>query len=269
MQTERSPESTLYLYGIVRQCDAAAMGAIGLEVGGKAGDVYPIVEGDVGALVSALPVNGRVLPIRKNLEAQNKVLRELTKAPGGVLPVRFGHLIPGERDVRKLLVQRRLDILRELATLDGKTEMALGISWDVENVFAYFAEQHADLAATRDQMFAGGREPSRGERVELGHAFASRLEDERGRYAQRVIEALDPFVVDIREDRLRAEKQVVSLALLVERARLEELEAGIQALAGSLPDALLFKYTGPFAPFHFVGLEIDDDAPAAAEEVES
>jgi hypothetical protein len=269
MHTERSPEGTLYLYGIVRQADAAAMGAIGLEVAGRPADVYPIVEGDVGVMVSAFPAKGRVLPVRKNLDAHNKVLRELTKVPGGVLPLRFGHVVPGERDVRRLLVQRRLDILRELATLDGKTEMALAVSWDVENVFAYFATQHKDLGAMRDEMFADGREPSRNERVELGHAFAGRLDDDRARYRQQVIEALDRFVVDVREDRPRAEKQVVNLALLVERSRLSELDTAIQEIAAGFPDAFLFKYTGPFAPFHFVGLEIEDDNQESEEEAAS
>jgi hypothetical protein len=265
MHTERSKDSMLYLYGLVREADAAAMGAIGLEVAGRAADVYPIVEGDVGALVSALPVKGRVLPVRKNLEAQNKVLRELTKAPGGVLPVRFGHLIPGERDVRRLLAQRQLDILRELSTLDGKTEMALAVSWDVENVFAYFAEQHPDLAALRDRMFEGGREPSRNERVDVGQAFAARLEDDRSRFTEQVIDTLDPYVVDIHEDRPRTEKQVMNLAVLVERSRLDELDARIQGLAAGFPDAFVFKYTGPFAPFHFVGLELEDSATAEVE----
>lgn len=259
MHTEGSRDGMLYLYGIVRQSDAAAMGAIGLEVGGKAGEVYPIIEGDVGAVVSSLPTRGRVLPIRKNLEAQNKVLRELTRAPGGVLPVRFGHVVPGERDVRRLLMARRIDILRELSTLDGKTEMALAVSWDVENVFAYFAKEHEDLAAQRDRLFADGREPSRSERVELGQAFAARLEDDRGRYTEQVIAALEPYVVDVREDRLRAEKQVMNLALLVERSRLDELEAKVQDFGAGFPDAFLFKYTGPFAPFHFVGLALEDD----------
>ncbi len=266
MHTEQSTDGTLYLYGIVRQADAAAMGAIGLEVGGRAAEVYPIVEGDVGAVVSAFPAKGKILPIRKNLEAQNKVLRELTRAPGGVLPVRFGHVVPSEGEVRRLLMARRLDILRELSTLDGKTEMALGVSWDVENVFAYFFEQHKDLAAMRDRMFADGGEPSRNERVELGQAFAARLADERSRCADQVILALDPFVVDINEDKLRAEKQVMNLALLVERSRLDELDAAIQSCAAGFPDAYLFKYTGPFAPFHFVGLALEDDAD---EQVES
>lgn len=269
MHTDRTTEGTLYLYGIVREADATRMGAIGLEVSGQPGDVYPIVEGGVSALVSALPVKGRVLPIRKNLEAQNKVLRELTKAPGGVLPVRFGHLIPGERDVRRMLVQRRLDILRELSALDGRTEMALAISWDVENVFAYFVQQHADLAALRDEMFADGREPSRSERMALGQAFAARLEDERTRHSQQATQALEHVVVDIHEGQPRSEKQVANLALLVDRGRLAELDACIQAFGAGFPDAILFKYTGPFAPFHFVGLVIDDDAPVPAEEVES
>jgi hypothetical protein len=264
MNTERNRESPLYVYGIVREADAAALGPIGLEVGGKAADVFPVVEGEVGAMVSALPAKGRVLPIRKNLEAQNKVLRELTKAPGGVLPVRFGHLVPSLRDVRRILADRQVDILRELTALDGKVEMALGLSWDVDNVFAFLTSQHPDLAAMRDEMFADGREPSRDERMMLGRAFSMALDEERTRYAEQMTEALDPFVVDIREDKPRAEKQILSFALLCERDGLSRLDAQVQELAAKLPDQLVFRFTGPFAPFHFVSVELEDEASEVA-----
>ena len=114
-------------------------------------------------------------------------------------------------------------------------------------------------------MFADGREPSRNELVDLGHAFAGILADERARLTQQVTEALAGHVAEIEEDTPRAEKVVMNLALLVERSRRDELEARVQEIAGGFSDELLFKYTGPFAPFHFVGIDIDDVSPADEE----
>jgi len=74
-------------------------------------------------------------------------------------------------------------------------------------------------------------------------------------------------VVDIREDRPRAERQILSFALLVERARVAELDACVRALTAELPVALVSRFTGPVAPFHFVTLDLADGAPVIMEEV--
>jgi hypothetical protein len=38
----------------------------------------------------------------------------------------------------------------------------------------------------------------------------------------------------------------------------------VQDAAGRFSGLYLFKYTGPFAPYHFVGLDLESPAEAAA-----
>jgi Gas vesicle synthesis protein GvpL/GvpF len=263
-ETSTRGDTALYLYGIVRAGDAALMGPMGLDVDGAPERVYPIVVGAAGAVVSRFPGTRRVAPTRRNLGAHNRVLLELMSTPGSVLPLRFGHVLPGEDAAREFLAARQEEIARALSRIEGKVEVALKVYWDVENVFDYLVKQDAALCAARDELFAGGREPSRDERLDLGRMFAARLDDQRRTNGERVIEGLGEVVAESAEDPAQGEKMVVNLALLVERARLPELYAKIHEIAGWFPDVLLFKYAGPFAPFHFVAPDLDDERAEAS-----
>jgi len=262
MDTTSARECALYLYGIVRSCDAVDLGPIGIEAGGKPERVYPLAIDDVAAVVSRCPARARVLPIRKNLDAQSSVLRQLLNSPGGVLPFRFGHVVPDEAEVRRILATHRQDIAGELAGVAGRVELALKIFWDVENIFDHLLRQDPALSAERERLFAGGRQPSRDECIDLGRRFAARIDEERQAHGRQVLEALDDVVVDTREDPAVGEKMVLNLAILAERCRLVELEERVQEVAGRFPDTLLFKYSGPFAPFHFVTLNIAEEMGA-------
>lgn len=259
-----SKSTGLYLYGIISAADAAELGPIGLEMDGAPQAVFPILIDDVAVVASAFPARGRVMPMRKNLDAQNRVLRQLMNVTGGLLPLRFGHVVPNEREARRMLSRRRSLLVQELAHLAGKVEMALKVVWDQENVFEYLVKQDSELAAMRDQMFATGREPSRDEQMELGRVFAARVEEVRRGHVERVTTSLEGFVADLQEDPVKEVKEVMNLALLVSRAKLPALDERVDMIAAVLPDALLIKYTGPFAPFHFVDVDLDDDAEGDA-----
>jgi len=203
--------------------------------------------------------------MRKNLDAQNRVLRQLMNVPGGLLPLRFGHVVPSEREARRMLSRRQRQLVHELGQLAGKVEMALKVVWDQENVFEYLLKQDGELSAMRDQMFAAGREPSRDEQMEIGRVFAARVEEARRGHVERVTTSLEGFVADLQEDPVKDVKEVMNLALLVARAKLPALDERVDMIAAVLPDALLVKYTGPFAPFHFVDVDLDDETDDASD----
>lgn len=254
----RGSATPLYVYGLVRAADARPLGPIGLDVAGSPGEVTAILADEVAAVVSPSPSRERVPPMRKNLDAQNRVLRELLSAPGGLIPLRFGHVVRSERDVVRLLGPRRRRITEELGKLAGKVEMSLGVSWSVGNLFEYIVGRSPELADLRNSMFAAGRDPGREEKIELGRAFAERLEEERREPVRIVTEALEDCVELLKEIDVRDDAGVLDMAILVRRERREELDRKIEEIAGQFSDAYAFRYTGPFAPFHFAGLSLTE-----------
>lgn len=248
----------LYVYGIIRAEDARALGPIGLEVNGAPGEVTTVTTQGIAAVVSQVSSSGRVLPMRKNIDAQNRVLRELLAAPGGVIPLRFGHVVKGEQDVCRLLGPRRVQVTKELGLLAGRVEMALRVVITSENVFEYVVRGDEDLAAERDRIFLGGRDAGRQEKIDLGRAFAARVEELRAETTQIVTEAIVGARDAVKVIDAHSDECMLDLAILVKRSQLPALEARIDEVASRLPDAYECRYTGPFAPFHFVGLELNE-----------
>jgi hypothetical protein len=255
--------TALYVYGLIRS-PGIDLGYLGLDVDGRPERVHTLAAGRLGAVVSHYGTKERVLPLRRNLEAHHRVVRDLLKVSGGVLPMRFGHVVAGEREVMRFLAEHRAEVEEEMAYLHGKTEMALKVFWDVDNIYGYFVDKDPALAEMRDRLYGKGVDPSHQQKIELGRMFAERLEEDRESHVAQVTEVIEPCVVDIEQDDARTEKMVMNLALLVDKARLPDLDRRVQDAAGRFSGLYLFKYTGPFAPYHFVGLDLESPAEAAA-----
>jgi len=248
--------TALYLYGLIRS-PGVDLGYVGLDVDGKPGRVRTIAVDRVGAVASAYPEVHRVLPVRRNLDAHHAVGRDLLKLAGGFLPMRFGHVVPSERELLRLLAAHHEEIEEELDYLAGKVEATLKVFWDVENIYGYFVDKDPVLTEMRDRTFGPGAEPSRQAKIELGRAFADRLDADRETHVRQVTACLETIAEEIEEGEVREERMIMNLALLVDRSRLADLDRRVDETAGRFSGLYLFRYAAPFAPYHFVALELD------------
>jgi len=255
--------TALYVYGFIRS-PGVDLGYVGLDVDGQPARVHTMAVDRIGAVVSPYPDVDRVLPVRRNLDAHHRVGRDLLKLAGGLLPMRFGHVVPGDRELLRLLAAHRAEIEEELGYLDGKVEMALKVFWDVDNIYEYFVDKDPVLTDMRDRAYGRGVEPSRQAKIELGRAFAERLDADRETHVRQVTEALQPGADEIEADEAGAEKMVMNLTLLVDRPRLPNLEQHVHDVAARFSGLYLFRYAGPFPPYHFVGLDLGAPPQRAA-----
>jgi len=65
--------------------------------------------------------------------------------------------------------------------------MGLRVTWDVPNIFEQVVSTHPELAAYRDQIFRGGRQPAQDEKIELGRSFDRLLNADRQDCIDRVV----------------------------------------------------------------------------------
>lgn len=244
-----------YIYGLIRTAEDKDFGLIGLEHGGEPGRVRTVRVGSVAAVVSDYPVNGKVLPLRKNLDPHHKVIREVMK-DATIVPMTFGHVAKSEDEVERTLRRNRDNIRTELDRVDGKVEMNLKVYWDVDNIFEYFIEADEELAALRDQIFGRSHAPSQSEKIELGQKFEQCLEKEREELTEQVVEAFRPCTSEVTVNPPKNEKCVMDVAFLVERDRLKDFEERVNQVAGTFPAHFLFDYGGPWAPFNFTELDL-------------
>ncbi len=240
-----------YLYAIVDGPEAA--GPIGIS-GIDGAEVYALCDGQIAAVVSDLP-DRKVRPERRKLAAHHEVMRRLM-SERTVLPMAFGLIADGPESVHRILRLNHEAFAEQLDRLRDKVEMGLRVTWDVPNIFEYIVASHPDLAAYRDQIFRGGREPSHEEKIELGRSFDRLLNDSREAAIARVRAAIEPRCDDITVNRPRDERDVMNLACLVDRARIKNFEAGVVEAARGFNNDFSFDFNGPWPPHNFVDIEL-------------
>ena len=251
MSTATAVEAGLYVYGITDAEDGLDTALPGIE----GAEVECLVADGVAAIVSRRSQT-RVRAQRANLAAHHKLLQHLVQRQA-VLPCAFGMVASDEEQLRTVLRANRDELLGQLALLRGKVEMSLGVYWNTSNIFEFFVADNRALRELRDRIFRPGREPSLEERLELGRRFESLLTECREQHTREVIDVLRPYCADIRAIDPAAEQMIMKLVCLVSKDRQNRFEEGIQEAARKFDDRYCFKYSGPWAPFDFVDVNLE------------
>ncbi len=248
-----------YLYGLIRADEDAEFGAIGLDHDGARGRVHTVRVDSVGAVVSDFSPRERLLPLRKNLEPHNDVLKAVMRATT-VIPMTFGHVARSDEEIRRTLRRHKAAIAAQLDRVNGAVEMGLKVKWDVDSIYDYIVGVDPELAALRDQIFGRSTAPTQNEKMELGKLFEDRLNREREDQTARVLEMFKPSVREVAVNVPKGEKMVMDVAFLVDRDAQKAFEERVYQVAGAFPAEYVFDYSGPWAPFHFVNLDLGLDA---------
>jgi hypothetical protein len=239
-----------YLYAIISGSEKRDYGHCGIGDG----TVYTLTAGDVAAVVSDVP-DRRIRPERRLLAAHNNVLKHLMEDTSP-LPMSFGIIADGPEAIRKILTLNLEAILSQLRRVEGKVEMGLRLSWSVPNIFEYFVSTCPDLKMARDRFFAGHREPSQEDKIELGRMFERLISDVREEHVATVEEILSECTTEIKRNKCRSEREVMSLACLIARDAQEVFEEGIFKAAGCFNNDYTFDFSGPWAPHNFVDIDL-------------
>ena len=227
----------------------------------ESGLVYAIDQDGIRAIVSDT-MSTKLRPERRNISAHQAVLHSLTKQ-GTVLPMRFGIIARNADAVQNLLTSNKKSIQEHFKRLNGRVEMGLRVSWDVTNIYEYFVALHPVLSEVRDEIWSKNPTASsrRDEKVRLGNLYESLRTADRKESTEKVKEILIEYCEDIIENPVKKEKDVMNLACLVDRDRIDEFATGVFQASKLFDNVYLFDYTGPWAPHNFVTLDLH--APTA------
>ena len=240
-----------YLYAVVPGPLERTFDFAGLN----GGPVYTVSNGRVAAVVSDVPED-RIRPERRHLAAQQAVLRGLMQGMPALLPMSFGIIATGPKDVKKILTRNQAAFLKQLERVAGKIEMGLRVSWDVPNIFEYFVNSHPELEASRDRLLSPQGNHSQGDMVELGRLFDRLLQEDRELFTRQVEETLALSCRKIKWNKCRQEREVMNLACLVARQDEAAFEAAVFTAAKLFDNNFTFDYNGPWAPHNFVDLDL-------------
>ncbi|MBI2217263.1 MAG: GvpL/GvpF family gas vesicle protein [Candidatus Rokubacteria bacterium] len=231
----------LYVYALLGSPPARAPG--------RGVVAEPVRIARVGRLFAAVGAMPEAPPARPaTLRTHDAVVRRLARATGALLPVRFGTLVAGVRELSRALAPRAAELRAALALVEGREQMTL-------RVFAT-----AGARQRRGRAGGGlGREPLRdvapAARLGPGARYlATRML--AARRARRVPEiawlrpALRPFVAAERVERYDAPPLVASVHHLIPRGDARAYLAAVASAATGRHDVRVLP-SGPCPPYAF------------------
>lgn len=241
----------LYLYAVA---EAGSLSLAGLQGMSKAA-LHTIEHGGLAVVVSDLP-DKKVRPRRRNLEIHHTLLKDLADQ-ADVLPMAFGIIAQDADEVRAFLMNNSETLREQLDRVRGHVEVVLRATWNVEDIFTYFVEQHADLRVMRDEFLGENGTASRDQMIRLGQLFEQRLEEVRQEHLDAITTHLDTVCTDFRADDCRDEKEIMNVACLVPKGGFPFFEDAVREAASRYSDEYLFRYTEPMAPYSFAEIAFE------------
>jgi len=252
MTGQSSNNKGRYLYAVMKGSEERNYGPCGIDQS----IVYTILREQVAAVVSDVP-DKKLRPERRHLAAHQSVLR-LLMDEGTLLPIAFGIIADDSQAIRRILTLNQEAFQEALDHVNGKVEMGLRVTWDVPNIFDYFANNHPKLRALRDRYYGNNREPAHEDKLALGRMFNNLLNEEKEIHTEKVEEILSSVCFRIKRNPCRSESGVMTLACLVGRDKAEQkaFEKGILKAANLFDNNYAFDYNGPWAPHNFMDIEL-------------
>lgn len=214
------------------------------------------------AVVSDVPAQ-RLDIKRDYLLAHEAVILE-TMERSDVIPLSFGTIARGDREViEKLLKAAFEELNQQFEVIQGCVECNLKVLWNQERLFDEIVAENDRIRVLRRSI---ANAPIN-ERIDLGQLTGEAIAWKSDQARQTVLEELEPLAVDTRLNRLLNDMMAMNAAFLVEKTRQETFDRRVEALAAAQEGRLLFRYTGPAPPYHFVDLSVswEDAADGSTE----
>jgi hypothetical protein len=247
-----------YVYGVAPaehfQNGHPPVGAPGM--GGRGAPVRTVEFQDLVAVVSDVP-GFRFDLTRENLLEHQRVLDEVLSR-SDVLPFSFGTVAGSDDEVRELLLERGFEALHEqMEHVRGCVELEVKVLWQQDRLFAEIAQENEEVRLLRDAIPRLPESEAAGAKLTLGQLTEAAMQRKSSWEAGRLLDILEPHVVDVVVSQNLSDTMLLNAAFLVERAREGDFDDAVFGLGEAQRARLLINYVGPLPPYSFINLAFD------------
>jgi hypothetical protein len=168
--------------------------------------------------------------------------------------MRFGAVLTdADAVVQELLAPHHDEFAAALEELEGHAEYVVNGRYVEETVLREILADNPDAARLRDEIReTGAEDATRDARIRLGELISRAISAQRDDDTRTLIDAVDPYCVEISVREPAHEDDAAHVALLVETDRQKELEQALGELAGEWDGRVILQLIGPMAPYDFV-----------------
>ncbi len=268
----KKDNSCLYLYAII---PAEVDIVFDVDAMDEENDVYTIPFVGVSAVVSSNDKTDfrklKRADATQYLVTHQRVI-EVVMQDYPLLPVRFGTILGGTKQVLDLLEQKQLLFKDMLEKFKDKIQLEVAVLWDVQPVFQAIAQTESvrQLKAQIDANQKAGLTNQSGDamlskQVELGKLVKTILENYRLSLQNIILPILRQTAIDIVINPLMDDIMVLNAALLVDgpgrlalEKNLDELDAAFERNKSQLPGEtkLIFRCVGPLPLYSYANVDI-------------
>jgi len=252
MQNLNNEPGYQYVYGFFRETTPQVFTNRGM--GDRGDPVTSLHYRNLGAVVSTSPVM-EYDSSRRNMMTHTRVQEEVMERYS-ILPVRFNTVAPDAEKVPQLLKDRYDEFQLLLDEMTGKVEIGLKALWYEGIVFDEILAENSGIRRLRDALQGRSPEETHYERIHLGERVEKALRQKRQDEEWMILEALRPFVCEVRSNPIIGDRMIVNAAFLIEQKELSALEAAVHALDEKMGQRILFRLIGPVPPYNFVNVTI-------------
>jgi len=244
-----------YVYGIIPTCQSLTFGLSGFPP--RPEEVYTVVYRGLGCVVSNyLGEDFTSLSkedlIRCLMAHQAVIERVMKDYP--VLPVKFGTLVEGDSEVQRLIEQGHRKFTQALIWLDGRMEMEVAATWELERVFADISQED-EIVRLKKAMAKGPPGEVLEQQIRAGRIVKESLDRRRIKCQERMVESLQPMALAVQPNALVADEMVMNVAFLIQGNREGEFDKRVRELDQAFHDQIDFRVIGPLPPYSFATVE--------------
>jgi hypothetical protein len=251
-----------YLYCIINSGVMLNLGSIGIEDS----TVYTIPHEDIAAVVHSC----KAMPYETNdnekakgwILAHNYVIDCATKKFGTVLPFSFDAIIKGNDDTLKDWLGKSCEKFEgELEKVKNKAEYSVQIFYEHEKLAEKLVNNDTELKGLKEKMEKMPKGAAyllqRKYELKVKDAISAGIAKLAGEFGGRIREYAEEMKVQEKTsqvpEKYRDKKLIAALTLLVREDKVEKLGEVLEEI--NKRDGFAVRFTGPWAPFSFVGLK--------------
>ena len=249
-----------YVYGVIPSGEATSFGPIG--IGDRGDEVHTVAYKHLAAVVSDCPPLDYTAmkdtdkeKMVRDLAAHQRVIEEVMEG-STTLPMKFGTMVKDKDEVEAILRRGYFGLKEALAATEGKVEVELVATWDVDSVTQEIAQEEpiARLRARIEKTKSRLR--SVPDRIKVGKMVYESLGRRRENYQEEILGALTTFALDLQKNVLMDDKMVMNVAFLISKDRQEEFDDKVREVDERLGGALNFRVIGPLPAYSFSTIEV-------------
>jgi hypothetical protein len=246
-----------YVYCIIQSKYDRSFGSIG--VGGRGDDVSTIGDNDLAMVVSNHPLS-KIIGSKENLLAHERVIEEVMKEFGSVLPIRFGAVAANADEIRNLLGRRYREFKSLLRDMEHLVELGVKGTWiNMEVVFKEIEKGSEAIRREKKKVRIHKGKNNLQDREKIGKMVRDALQQKKTEEAEIVVDSLRRTSFEYKLNKTVGDENFMNASFLIGRGRENEFDNIMNELGDKYKGRIKFAYSGPFPVFNFANISIHQE----------